>query len=59
MISHLGAMISVVNGVLLAHRFKGIRDSAGAACIGDGGPALNASEKQSIQDWINVYNKAQ
>ena len=24
MISHLGAMISVVNGVLLAHRFKGI-----------------------------------
>src|SRR5438045_4051241 len=25
MLSHLGAMISVVNGALLAHRFKGIK----------------------------------
>ncbi len=36
MISHLGAMISVVNGALLAHRLKGISGSVGAACIGDG-----------------------
>ena len=36
MISHLGAMISVVNGALLARRFKGQRDSVGAACIGEG-----------------------
>jgi TPP-dependent pyruvate/acetoin dehydrogenase alpha subunit len=36
MISHLGAMISVVNGSLFAHRMKGIRGTAGAACIGDG-----------------------
>ncbi len=36
MISHLGAMISVVNGVLMAHRFRGITDTVGAACIGDG-----------------------
>ena len=36
MISHLGAMISVVNGVLLAHRFKGIEETVGAACMGDG-----------------------
>src|SRR5437867_9521668 len=32
MISHLGAMISVVNGALLARRFKGQRESVGAAC---------------------------
>src|SRR6185503_13823317 len=29
MISHLGAMISVVNGALLARRFKGISDTVG------------------------------
>src|SRR5213594_658549 len=33
MISHLGAMISVVNGALLARSFKGQRESVGAACI--------------------------
>src|SRR5204862_4863889 len=37
MISHLGAMISVVNGALFARRMKGIAGTAGAACIGDGG----------------------
>jgi pyruvate dehydrogenase E1 component alpha subunit/2-oxoisovalerate dehydrogenase E1 component alpha subunit len=36
MISHLGAMISVVNGMLFAHRLKGITGTVGAACIGDG-----------------------
>src|SRR5882724_1605366 len=36
MISHLGTMISVVNGALLAHRFKGIADTVGVACIGEG-----------------------
>jgi TPP-dependent pyruvate/acetoin dehydrogenase alpha subunit len=36
MISHLGAMISVVNGALLARRFKKIEGCVGAACIGDG-----------------------
>src|SRR5882724_604394 len=36
MISHLGAMISVVNGMLFARRFKGVRDMAGVASIGDG-----------------------
>src|ERR1039458_5129644 len=36
MISHLGAMISVVNGVLFARRFKKISGVVGAACIGDG-----------------------
>jgi acetoin:2,6-dichlorophenolindophenol oxidoreductase subunit alpha len=36
MISHLGAMISVVNGALVAHRFQGIQGTVGAACVGDG-----------------------
>src|SRR5438876_1449040 len=42
MISHLGAMISVVNGALLAHRFKGITETVGAACIGDGATSTGA-----------------
>ena len=42
MISHLGAMISVVNGVLLAHRFKGTEGVVGAASIGDGGTSTGA-----------------
>jgi len=42
MISHLGAMISVVNGVLLAHRFKGIKGTVGATCLGDGGTSTGA-----------------
>src|SRR6266571_2572370 len=37
MISHLGAMISVVNGTLIGRRFKGITGTVGGACIGDGG----------------------
>jgi pyruvate dehydrogenase E1 component alpha subunit/2-oxoisovalerate dehydrogenase E1 component alpha subunit len=42
MISHLGAMISVVNGALLAHRLRGITDTVGAASIGDGGTSTGA-----------------
>src|SRR5439155_16936729 len=42
MISHLGAMISVVNGMLFARRFKGVRDVAGVASIGDGGTSTGA-----------------
>jgi len=36
MISHLGAMISVVNGVLFARRLKGVTGTVGAASVGDG-----------------------
>src|SRR5882672_6897897 len=36
MISHLGAMISVVNGALMARRFKGMTGAVGAACVGEG-----------------------
>lgn len=36
MISHLGAMISVVNGVLFARRMKGVSDIVGVASLGEG-----------------------
>lgn len=52
MISHLGAMISVVNGTLLAHRFKKISglsrqseataDAVGITCIGEGATSTGA-----------------
>ena len=42
MISHLGAMIAVVNGMLLARRFKKISGCVGAACIGDGATSTGA-----------------
>ncbi len=42
MISHLGAMISVVNGGLLARRMQGRLGSVGATCIGDGGTSTGA-----------------
>jgi TPP-dependent pyruvate/acetoin dehydrogenase alpha subunit len=36
MISHLGAMIAVVNGILFARRLQKKFGTVGAACIGDG-----------------------
>ena len=42
MISHLGAMISVVNGVLFARRMKGVTSIVGATCIGDGATSTGA-----------------
>jgi pyruvate dehydrogenase E1 component alpha subunit/2-oxoisovalerate dehydrogenase E1 component alpha subunit len=42
MISHLGAMISVVAGMLLARKFRGQRGSVGATCIGEGGTSTGA-----------------
>jgi pyruvate dehydrogenase E1 component alpha subunit/2-oxoisovalerate dehydrogenase E1 component alpha subunit len=42
MISHLGAMIPVVNGALLAHRFRGTTGTVGAACVGDGATSTGA-----------------
>jgi pyruvate dehydrogenase E1 component alpha subunit/2-oxoisovalerate dehydrogenase E1 component alpha subunit len=42
MISHLGAMIPTVAGTLLAHRFRGIRGTVGATCIGEGGTSTGA-----------------
>src|SRR5205807_8021610 len=42
MISHLGAMISVVNGALIARRFKGDTGRVGAVCLGEGGTSTGA-----------------
>lgn len=42
MISHLGAMISVVCGGLMARRFQGETGVVGATCIGDGGTSTGA-----------------
>src|SRR5437773_10164625 len=42
MISHLGAMISVTVGALLAKRFKGEKNFVGLACIGEGGMQTGA-----------------
>jgi pyruvate dehydrogenase E1 component alpha subunit/2-oxoisovalerate dehydrogenase E1 component alpha subunit len=42
MISHLGAMIAVVNGALLARRLKGVTGTVGVACIGDGATSTGA-----------------
>jgi TPP-dependent pyruvate/acetoin dehydrogenase alpha subunit len=42
MISHLGAMISVVNGMLLARRMKGTTGTVGVASVGDGATSTGA-----------------
>jgi len=49
MISHLGAMIPVVNGVLLARRLKGITGTMGAASIGEGGTSTGAFHEGANQ----------
>lgn len=48
MISHLGAMISVVNCMLFARRFKKIPGVVGAACVGDG-----ATSTGSFHEAVN------
>jgi len=42
MISHLGAMIPAVAGVLFARKLKGLTGSVGATCIGDGATSTGA-----------------
>lgn len=42
MISHLGATISVVNGALMARRFRGETGIVGAASVGDGATSTGA-----------------
>lgn len=42
MISHLGAMIPVVVGALMARRFRGESGVVGATCLGDGGTSTGA-----------------
>jgi TPP-dependent pyruvate/acetoin dehydrogenase alpha subunit len=46
MISHLGAMLAPVNGILLARRLAGtLGDSIGAACLGDGAMNTGATHE--------------
>jgi acetoin:2,6-dichlorophenolindophenol oxidoreductase subunit alpha len=49
MISHLGAMIPVVAGGLMARRFRGETGVVGATCLGDGGTSTGA-----FHEGINV-----
>ncbi len=42
MISHLGAMIPAVAGVLFARKLRGETGTVGATCIGDGGTSTGA-----------------
>jgi len=42
MISHLGAMVSVVNGVLFARKLQGVNGTVGAACLGEGATSTGA-----------------
>jgi len=42
MISHLGAMIPVVAGALMARKFRGLTGTVGAASIGEGGTSTGA-----------------
>ena len=42
MISHLGAMLPVVAGALMARRFRGETGAVGATCIGEGGTSTGA-----------------
>src|SRR3954469_80962 len=52
MISHLGAMIPVVNGTLLSHRFKGITGTVGITCIGDGATSTGAFHEALNQSSV-------
>jgi TPP-dependent pyruvate/acetoin dehydrogenase alpha subunit len=52
MISHLGAMISVVNGALLARRISGDTTVVGAASIGDGATSTGAFHESLNQAAI-------
>ncbi len=63
MISHLGAMISVVNGMLMARRFQGISGTVGATCLGDGATstgsfheALNQAAVENLPLVLVVAN---
>ena len=49
MISHLGSMVSVVCGMLVARRFKGDVEAVGAAGIGDG-----ATSTGSFHEAVNL-----
>src|SRR6202162_6163054 len=49
MISHLGAMVSVTVGALMAKRFHGEKNFVGLACIGEGG-----MQTGSFHEGVNI-----
>ena len=57
MISHLGAMISVVNGILLARRLKNISGTVGVASIGDGATSTGAARSLAAGGDIGVRHR--
>jgi pyruvate dehydrogenase E1 component alpha subunit/2-oxoisovalerate dehydrogenase E1 component alpha subunit len=52
MISHLGAMISVVNGSLFAFRYQGIQGRVGVASIGDGATSTGSFHEAANQACV-------
>src|SRR5690349_7855186 len=52
MISHLGAMIAVVNGTLFARRLKGVTGHVGVASIGEGATSTGACHEALNQASI-------
>lgn len=44
-VSHLGAMVPVVAGMLMAKRMQGAKDFAGVICIGDGTTSVGATHE--------------
>jgi acetoin:2,6-dichlorophenolindophenol oxidoreductase subunit alpha len=52
MISHLGAMIAVVNGMLLARQLKGVKGTVGVASIGEGATSTGACHEALNQAAI-------
>ena len=63
MISHLGSTVSVINGMLMAKRYRGETGFAGGAAIGDGGTstgsfheALNQAAVEKLPLIVAVAN---
>ena len=52
MISHLGAMISVVNGMLFARRMRGVTGTVGVASMGEGGTSTGACHEALNQAGV-------
>lgn len=52
-VSHLGAMGSVVAGMLLGKRMQGITDAVGVLCIGDGTTSVGATHEAA--NFTAVY----
>lgn len=52
MVSHLGAMISVVNGALMARRFRDISGTVGLTSIGDGATSTGAAHEALNQAGV-------